>query len=99
IPDVVAKGYRPSVVRYLLLSAHYRKQLNFTWASLAQAEEALRRLTDFPARLETVSAGGGHPEIAARVDEARQQFREAKQDDLNTAAPVGGPFGARPPDH
>ena len=34
IPDVVARGFRPSALRYLLLSAHYRKQLNFTWASL-----------------------------------------------------------------
>ena len=53
IPDVVAKGYRASAVRFLLLSAHYRKQLNFTWASLGQAEEALRRLTDFLARLDS----------------------------------------------
>ena len=61
IPDVVARGYRPSAVRYLLLSAHYRKQLNFTWASLVQAEEALRRLTDFLARLETVTRDGTWP--------------------------------------
>jgi len=33
IPDVVAKGFRPSAVRLLLLSAHYRKQLNFTWTA------------------------------------------------------------------
>ena len=26
---------------------HYRKQLNFTWIGLEQAEEALRRITDF----------------------------------------------------
>ena len=39
IPDVVAKGFRPSAVRYLLLSAHYRKQLNFTWDSLARRGE------------------------------------------------------------
>jgi len=58
IPDVVAKGFRPSAVRYLLLSAHYRKQLNFTWASLTQAEEALRRLTDFLVRLDTIGAEG-----------------------------------------
>ena len=58
IPDVVAKGYRPSAVRYLLLSAHYRKQLNFTWASLGQAEEALRRLTDCLARVGTVTRPG-----------------------------------------
>ena len=63
IPDIVARGYRPSAVRYLLLSSHYRKQLNFTWKSLADAEESLRRLTDFLARLDTVTAGGSHPEI------------------------------------
>ena len=49
-PTSSTKGFRPSAVRYLLLSAHYRKQLNFTWASLAQAEEALRRLDRFPRR-------------------------------------------------
>ena len=63
-----ARAIRPSAVRYLLLSAHYRKQLNFTWASLAQAEEALRRLTDFLARLDAVTRDGAHPEVAARVD-------------------------------
>ena len=92
IPDVVAKGYRPSAVRYLLLSAHYRKQLNFTWASLAQAEEALRRLTDFLARLDTVTRDGASPDIKTRVDEARKAFSDAMQDDLNTAAALGAIF-------
>jgi cysteinyl-tRNA synthetase len=92
IPDVVAKGYRPSAVRYLLLSAHYRKQLNFTWASLGQAEEALRRLTDFLARLDTVTAPGSNATIATRVEEARTAFAEAMFDDLNTAAALGAIF-------
>ncbi len=92
IPDVVAKGYRSSAVRYLLLSAHYRKQLNFTWASLGQAEEALRRLTDFLARLDTVTRDGTHPATASRVEEARRAFAEAMQDDLNTAAALGSMF-------
>jgi cysteinyl-tRNA synthetase len=92
IPDVVARGYRSSAVRYLLLSAHYRKQLNFTWASLGQAEEALRRLSDFLARLDTVSAEGANPAAAARVDEARQAFATAMKDDLNTAAALGAMF-------
>src|SRR5438128_2487374 len=55
IRDVVSRGYRPSAVRYLLLSTHYRKQLNFTWTSLDQTDEALRRLTDFLARLDAVT--------------------------------------------
>jgi cysteinyl-tRNA synthetase len=92
IPDVVAKGYRPSAVRYLLLSAHYRKQLNFTWASLSQAEESLRRLTDCVARVEAVTAPGTHPALAARVAEGRQAFVEAIEDDLNTAAALGAIF-------
>jgi cysteinyl-tRNA synthetase len=92
IPDIVERGYRPSAVRYLLLSAHYRKQLNFTWASLAQAEESLRRLTDFLARLDGVAKGGSHPEIAARVDEGHRAFADAMQDDLNTAAALGAIF-------
>jgi cysteinyl-tRNA synthetase len=92
IPDVVARGYRPSAVRYLLLSAHYRKQLNFTWASLGQAEEALRRLTDFLARLETVTRGGTSAEIGKRVEQAQHEFAGAMKDDLNTAAALGAMF-------
>jgi cysteinyl-tRNA synthetase len=92
VPDLVAKGYRPSAVRYLLLSAHYRKQLNFTWASLTQAEESLRRIVDFLARAEAVSGEGAHEEVAARVAEARTVFVEALQSDLNTAGALGAVF-------
>jgi cysteinyl-tRNA synthetase len=92
IPDVVSKGFRPSAVRYLLLSAHYRKQLNFTWDSLAGAEKALQRLTDCLGRLGGITREGSHPELTARVDAARQAFSDAMQDDLNTAAALGAMF-------
>jgi cysteinyl-tRNA synthetase len=92
IPDVVQRGYRPSAVRFLLLSAHYRKQLNFTWASLGQSEEALRRLTDSLARLGNVKRDGSHPDIARRLGEAREAFVAAMLDDLNTAAALGSIF-------
>jgi cysteinyl-tRNA synthetase len=92
IPDVVSKGFRPSAVRYLLLSAHYRKQLNFTWDSLAGAEKALQRLTDCLSRLDTIAREGSHAELVARIDAAGQAFSEAMQDDLNTAAALGAMF-------
>jgi cysteinyl-tRNA synthetase len=92
IPDVVSKNFRPSAVRYLLLSAHYRKQLNFTWDSLAGAEKALQRLTDCLGRLDAVTADGSHPELAARVAAAEQAFSDAMQADLNTAAALGAIF-------
>jgi len=92
IPDIVAQGFRPSALRYLLLSTHYRKQLKFTWASLQQAEEALRRLADFLARLDRIDRGGAHPEVAARVAEARAAFSGHLADDLNAPGGLGVVF-------
>ncbi len=92
ISDVTARGFRASTLRYLLLSAHYRTRLNFTWAGMAQAEAALSRLTDFLARLDTITGGSAHDEIAARVASARAGFDTAMGDDLNTAAALGEMF-------
>jgi cysteinyl-tRNA synthetase len=89
IPDIVEKGFRPSAVRYLLLSGHYRKQLNFTWASLEQAEASLRRLTDCLERVERVTVDGEHPDIATLVATARERFSAAMREDLNTAEALG----------
>jgi cysteinyl-tRNA synthetase len=92
IPDLVARGIRPSAVRALLLSAHYRKQLNFTWASVSQMEEALRRLSDCLARVDAITRPGVHAEIADRVEQAKAAFADAMLDDLNTAAAFGAMF-------
>ena len=44
LDDLVAKGFSPMALRYALLTAHPRKQLNFTLDSLHAAESALRSL-------------------------------------------------------
>jgi cysteinyl-tRNA synthetase len=93
VPDVVARGYRPSALRYLLLSSHYRKQLNFTWTGMDQAEESLRRIVDFLARLAGLPEGERHPAIDAMVEKAREAFRMALEDDLNTAGGLAAIFG------
>jgi cysteinyl-tRNA synthetase len=97
VPDVVAKGYRPSALRYLLLSSHYRKQLNFTWTGVEQAEEALRRVVDFLAKLDEMTPATGtsdtcHAEIEGVVARARDAFRDALASDLNTAAALAAVF-------
>jgi len=92
LPDVLARGHRASALRYLLLSSHYRKQLNFTWAGMEQAEESLRRIVDCLARLETVSSDQGSVTVQASIDKARAAFREALLDDLNTAAGLAAIF-------
>jgi cysteinyl-tRNA synthetase len=92
VPDIVAKGHRPSSLRYLLLSSHYRKQLNFTWAGMEQAEESLRRIVDFLARLDTVTAAGSHDAVSQIVTKARDAFRAGLEADLNTAAGLAAIF-------
>jgi cysteinyl-tRNA synthetase len=92
VPDVLARGYRASALRYLLLSVHYRKPLKFSWAALEQADEAVTRLVDFLARLETVTGGSAHPGVAARVARARTAFADMLRDDLNTAGALGVVF-------
>src|ERR1043166_4161089 len=76
LPDVIARGHRASSLRYLLLSTHYRKQMNFTWAGMEQAEESLRRIGDCLVRLETVNAEESSREVQASIEKARSAFRQ-----------------------
>jgi cysteinyl-tRNA synthetase len=92
IADIVERGFRPSALRYLYLGTHYRKQLRFSWTAMAQAEEALKRITDFLARLENLQAGDGDPSLRERLAEASRAFASHIADDLNTAAALGVMF-------
>ena len=92
VSDVLERGQRASALRYVLLSTHYRKQLRFTWDSLAQAEEALTRIMDCLARLDGVSAAGSNPAMEARAAAAREAFAAMMRSDLNTPGALGVVF-------
>jgi cysteinyl-tRNA synthetase len=92
LSDITERGFRISALRYLLLSSHYRKQLNFTWTGMQQADEALSRLIDCLDRLDAVMGGGEHPEITRAASTARAAFDEAMADDLNTSAGLAAMF-------
>jgi cysteinyl-tRNA synthetase len=89
LEDIEAQGFRGSTLRYLYLGTHYRKQLKFSWSAMGQAEEALKRLTDFLARVDALPAGDAHPDTAARLKEASDAFAEHVRADLNVAAGLG----------
>jgi cysteinyl-tRNA synthetase len=92
LSDITKRGFRISALRYLLLSSHYRKQLNFTWTGMQQAEDALRRLIDCLDRLDAVRGGEAHPEVVRAASAARAAFDEALSDDLNTSAGLAAMF-------
>jgi cysteinyl-tRNA synthetase len=86
IPQLIDKGYTPAAIRMLMLQAHYRKELNFSFEGLDKAKTALRRLIEFHRRLdETPVRPEAPPSALARIaSDALHAFEEALDDDLNT---------------
>ena len=91
--DLIERGYSPRAIRYLLLSVHYRQQLNFTFAGLDQAAASIERLGDFARRLEELPGDGEpDPALTERSARARREFEAALDDDLNTSRALGVVF-------
>jgi len=91
--DLLADGYHPEVVRYLLTSVPYRKKLNFSVDGLKAAATAIDRLRNFKLRLETDKyPEGANEKILERTQEAVRQFEESLDDDLNTAEALAALF-------
>ena len=87
LQDLLSKGHSPEAIRYLLLSVHYRKQLNFTMDGLRQAQASIQRLEDFMLRAkEIANAEEPIPAFNADVQAAREKFIDAMDADLNTSA-------------
>jgi len=88
--DLLKKGYTGKEVRYLLLSSHYRTQLNFTLEGLNAARQALQRLADFIYRLKQVQKEG--PADVSQLPKVKAAFKEALLDDLNIAEALAALF-------
>ncbi len=96
IPDLLAKGFRPDQIRYMLTQSHYRKAFNFTWEGLAQVETALGRIHTFWNRLLEETSGpsavAGEASVGA-AGSALARFEEALANDLNTPEALAAVHG------
>jgi cysteinyl-tRNA synthetase len=70
----------PEVIRYFMLSSHYRGPINYSLENLEQADAALERLYN---ALQDVEAAPVAP-----VTDATQRFLAAMDDDLNTPVAI-----------
>ncbi len=88
--DILERGYDPLAVRYLLQSVHYRKQLNFTFEGVEQAQSALQRVSDFLLRVREVPAETDeNKNLSEKIAQARTDFEAWLDDDLNTSGALG----------
>jgi len=87
-------GYEP--IRFLMLQAHYRSQINYNTEIIEQCQAALGRLYNCRENTEFALTKAVSGEVTAEQKEAvekrRQQFIAAMDDDLNTADAISALF-------
>jgi cysteinyl-tRNA synthetase len=91
----IAGRFDPEVVRYYLMSTHYRSPIEFSEERLAEAAIAYQRLRTPLERADAWGEPAGTPaggELGAQVAEADRLFHEAMQDDFNSAKALGHLF-------
>ncbi len=97
VRDICAK-YDPMVLRFFMLSAHYRSQLNFSAELMEAAKNGLERIRTAASNLAFLAknaAGELTEEEAGLLTEAKgfaDKFDEAMDDDFNTADALAAIF-------
>lgn len=86
--------YHPEVLRYFMLSTHYRTPIDFSMASLKETEkkinyfyQTLKTLGQFASKAEK------EPVVNAKAEEFMKEFRESMDDDFNSARVVAAIVG------
>jgi cysteinyl-tRNA synthetase len=96
--EEIARRFPADVVRFYLLSTHYRSQIEFSEERLAEAATAIDRFENLFRTLRRIVGpereGETDPEPSPAMADARDLFLEAMDDDLNTAQAIGRLFEA-----
>jgi cysteinyl-tRNA synthetase len=82
--ELVEKGYDPLAMRYLILTSHYKKGLNFSFESLDSAVNALNNLRSLVSGLKSEDGRNTlSSEKENKINEYREKFVAALADDIN----------------
>ena len=95
----ISKQYDLEIVRFFMLSAHYRNPVNFSDEMLNQAKAGLERLYNAKEKLEFTisnlaesSIKDSEKELVNELESYKNKFINAMEDDLNTADAVSAIF-------
>ncbi len=85
----ILKEYDGEIIRFFMLSAHYRSPINFADTLMEQAKSAVERVYTCIENLEFIIGNAEDkdcaPELCERLRGCRDRFKAAMDDDLNTA--------------
>ena len=89
----ILESYNPEVVRFFILTAHYRSPVDFSDQNLKDAQAGLSRFYEALQAGKDAVEGCPESDVAATDgDELESQFRAAMDDDFNTAQAIGHMF-------
>ncbi|MCI8645305.1 MAG: cysteine--tRNA ligase [Firmicutes bacterium] len=94
----ILKSYGGEVIRFFLLSGHYRNPINFSDSLMEQAKNGLARMQNAQGTLKhLISTCQGtmtqeETKALEGYDKYRQEFIQAMEDDLNTADAISAVF-------
>lgn len=95
----IAKNYDLQVLRFFMLSAHYRSQLNFSADLMEAAKNALERILTAAERMQGFVASASkevlteeETRLSAEVKTYIDKFEAAMEDDFNTADAISALF-------
>ena len=83
----IAEKYPLQVIRFFMLSAHYRSPLNFSADLVEASKNGLERILTAVDRLKSISGTDGEKDkaVAEEMDAFVKKYEAAMDDDLNTA--------------
>lgn len=88
IEDLINRGYMPMIFRYLVLTSHYRKGLNFTWSALDSAKAAYEKLLDLARSWKKSSSSHISENKLNKLTSFQKKFFQSISDDLNYAKAI-----------
>ena len=95
----ILEHYSPDVVRFFVLSTHYRSPLDFSDERLSEAQRSLARLRTAVenlndlGKMENVENCERAEDLLKTVQQIKRDFYEAMDDDFNTALATSVMFG------
>lgn len=83
----IAEKYPLQVIRFFMLSAHYRSPLNFSAELVEASKNGLERILTAVDRLKSINGTDGDVDksVADEIDAFVKKYEDAMDDDLNTA--------------
>ena len=88
----VAREYDPMVIRFFLLSSHYRRSINYSLENMTQAKKNYEKIVNTIQRIYKLDTEETDPsnlkELISTIDAAEMKIVDAMDDDFNTPVAI-----------